>query len=64
VKHSFEQRFLERIKAKQQEYAHEGLAKPHDKSEFGFGRLTGVYSGLLLAEQLFLEVAGEEDDDN
>jgi hypothetical protein len=57
-----EKQFLERIKGMQTQYSREGLTKPKDKSEFGFGETCGTYQGLILAEQLFLEVVGEEDD--
>ncbi len=62
VSNKLEQRFLERVKAKQVEYATATLQKPPDKTEFGFGHVCGTYAGLLLAEQLFQEVIGEEDD--
>lgn len=62
VSNKLEKRFLERIKGRQIEYATESLQKPVDQTAFGFGQVSGVYQGLLLAEQLFKEVIGEEDD--
>ena len=57
-----EQRFLERLKGKQIEYATESLRQPSDRTEFGFGQVSGTYQGLLLAEQLFSDVIGEDND--
>lgn len=58
----FEARFLDRLKSKQIEYATETLRVPKNRTEFGFGEASGVYQGLLLAEQLFEEVIGEDRD--
>ena len=58
-----EQRFLERLKEQQRDYATATLQHPPDKSEFGYGEASGTYHGLLIAEQLFKEVIGEEDDE-
>jgi hypothetical protein len=38
------------------------LATPKDKTAFGYGQASGTYLGLYRAEQLFLEVIGEEED--
>lgn len=57
-----EKRFLQRLKNKQFEYADSVLRTPKQKTEFGFGEVCGVYQGLLLAERLFNEVIGEEND--
>jgi hypothetical protein len=38
------------------------LATPKDKTAFGYGHASGIYQGLHRAEQLFLEVIGEEED--
>lgn len=56
-----DQIFLERIKDKQAGCL-ELLARPKDKSAFGYGEASGILQGLNRAEQLFLEVIGEEDD--
>ena len=57
-----EQRFLNRLLEFKTQYANEMLQHPRDKTEFGFGEVCGTYQGLLRAEQLFLELIGEEDD--
>lgn len=56
-----EQRFLERIK-EEQAGCIQLLATPKDKTAFGYGEACGTLQGLNRAEQLFLEVIGEEDD--
>lgn len=38
------------------------LATPRDKTAFGYGQASGIYQGLHRAEQLFLQVVGEEED--
>ena len=53
--------FLERLK-QEQAGCIELLARPKDKSEFGYGEASGLLQGLNRAEQLFNEVVGEEDD--
>lgn len=57
-----EQIFIERLRRTKDEYSHDSLARPKDKTEFGYGQASGKYLGLCLAEQLFNEVIGEEDD--
>ena len=57
-----EKRFLERLKGHMRDFADESLRTPADRTDFGFGQVCGTYQGLLLAEQLFKEVIGEEDD--
>lgn len=56
-----EQIFLERLK-REQAGCLNLLARPKDKSEFGYGEASGLLQGLNRAEQLFTEVIGEEDD--
>lgn len=58
----FEAKYLERLKSKQIEYATETLRTPKNRTAFGFGEASGTYLGLLLAEQLFEEVVGEDRD--
>ena len=55
------ERFLERIK-EEQAGCIQFLRTPKDKSSFGYGEASGILQGLHRAEQLFLEVIGEEDD--
>ena len=38
------------------------LRTPRDKSAFGYGQASGILEGLSRAEQLFMEVVGEEED--
>lgn len=54
--------FLERLHKAKAEFAQAVLQHPKDKTEFGFGEASGKYKGLLLAEQLFNQVIGEEED--
>jgi len=54
--------YLDRLKKKQMEYAIASLKTPSDRTEFGYGQASGVYQGLLIAEQLFEEVIGEDRD--
>ena len=56
-----EKSFIERIK-KEQVNCIALLRTPKDKSSFGYGEASGILQGLHRAEQLFLEVIGEEDD--
>lgn len=56
-----EQIFIERLKKEQAECIHL-LHTPKDKTSFGYGEASGLTQGLHRAEQLFLEVIGEEDD--
>lgn len=57
--------YLNKLKRVQTEYAHAKLAKPSERTEFGYGLASGTYQGLLLAEQLLTqsieEVANDED---
>ena len=57
-----EQRFLNRILEYKNRFANEAIVNPKDKTEFGFGEICGTQRGLILAEQLFLNVIGEDDD--
>ena len=58
---SIEQIFIARIK-EEQAGCIQLLATPKDKTAFGYGEASGTLQGLSRAEQLFLEVIGEEDD--
>jgi hypothetical protein len=55
-----EKRYLERIKKAQVDHAIAAVKTPQDKSAYGFGVVCGTAIGLLLAEQLFEEVIGED----
>jgi len=39
------------------------LGTPKKPTEFGYGEASGIYQGLCRAEQLFLEVVGEDEDE-
>jgi hypothetical protein len=54
--------FLDRLKKRQMEQAIASLKTPTDRTEFGYGQASGVYQGLVIAEQLFEEALGEEHD--
>ncbi len=53
--------FIERLKEEQSKCIGY-LSTPKDKTAFGYGEASGVLQGLNRAEQLFLDVIGEEDD--
>lgn len=53
--------FIERLKEEQAKCI-QYLHTPKNPTEFGYGEACGVAQGLSRAEQLFLEVIGEEDD--
>ncbi len=55
------QKFLQRLKESQTDCI-ALLATPKDKSAFGYGEASGLYQGLCRAEQVFVEVVGEEED--
>ncbi len=55
-------KFLAALKEEQSQHAVASLVRPPDKSEFGFGHASGLYAGLIRAEQLFEEIIGEERD--
>lgn len=59
---SIEKNYLKALKDLQAQYAHEVLQSPKIASEFGYGQVSGNYQGLLLAEQLFKETIGEENE--
>ena len=61
---SIEKLFLAKLTEVKAQYAQEALNSPKNKTEFGFGQASGVYHGLLLAEQLFNKMIGEEDDES
>ena len=54
-------KILQRLKEGQEECI-ALLATPKDKSAFGYGEACGILQGLSRAEQLLLEVVGEEED--
>lgn len=56
-----EQIFIERLKEEQAKCI-QLLHTPTKPTEFGYGEACGLAQGLNRAEQLFLEVIGEEDD--
>lgn len=58
---NIEQIFLERLQ-QEKDGCMDLLARPRDKSAFGYGEASGILQGLTRAERLFEEVIGEEDD--
>lgn len=56
--------YINKLKGMQTEYADAALRRPSDRTAFGYGRASGEYTGLLLAEQLLKqtieEVANDE----
>ena len=54
-------KILQRLK-EEQEGCIVLLKTPRDKSAFGYGQASGILEGLSRAEQLFMEVVGEEED--
>ena len=58
---SIEKRFLTRLKEEQNQCI-DLLATPNDPTAFGYGKASGIIYGLRLAERVFEEVIGEEED--
>lgn len=56
--------FLAKLHEAKVRHSSEALERPKDKTEFGYGQASGVYHGLLLAEQLFNNAIGEEEDES
>lgn len=56
-----EQVFIARLKEEQAKCI-QLLHTPKNPTEFGYGEACGLAQGLGRAEQLFLDVIGEEDD--
>jgi hypothetical protein len=56
-------RYLDRLAKAKVEHATHSLTSPKDRDAFEFGRVTGFYQGLLVAEQLVNEVLAEEEKD-
>lgn len=52
---------LTALKAKQAEWAQAAIAAPTDKTEYGYGHAAGVYSGLVMAEQVYLDLLRDRD---
>lgn len=55
-----EQRFLAALKAKQADFALEGLTRPLQRDAFEYGYRTGVVNGLELAMNTLLELIKDE----
>ena len=55
-------RFLDKLREEQMKYL-DALKKPKDKTEFGFGQISGQLQGLSRAEQLFTEILEDEKND-
>lgn len=54
-------KILQRLK-EEQEGCIALLKTPREKSAFGYGQASGILEGLSRAEQLLLQVVGEEED--
>ena len=55
--------YLRKLKELQSELADARLAKPSERTEFGYGVACGEYQGLKRAEQLLTSVIEEVADD-
>ena len=51
--------YLRKLKDMQAEYADASLRRPKGKEAFDYGKASGEYTGLLLAEQLLTNVIEE-----
>ncbi len=58
--HNLEAKYIQVLKEKQLTVADQSLRTPKEKTGFGYGQISGLYQGLLIAEQLFEELIGEE----
>lgn len=59
---SIEQRLLNALKAKQAEFALEGLKRPQQRDAFEYGFRTGVVEGLEQAVNTLLDLVRDERD--
>ena len=59
---NLEQRLLAALKAKQSEFALEGLKRPLQRDAFEYGYRTGVVNGYESAINTLLELVAEERD--
>ena len=55
--------YLRKLKAMQIEFADAKLAKPTERTEFGYGEACGEYKGLKRAEELLMQAIEEVADD-
>jgi len=56
-------RYISRLKEVKTEFAEAKLARPSDRTEFGYGEACGEYKGLCRAEKLLEQVIEEVADD-
>jgi len=52
---------LQRLETAQADLAGEALRQPQDKTEFEYGRVTGLYAGLELAKGILIDTVAEKD---
>lgn len=57
---NIEQRLLNALKARQADYALEGLKRPLQRDAFEYGYRTGVVNGLELATNTLLDLIKDE----
>lgn len=56
------ERILSKLKTAQAEWANQVLAGSTGRDAYEFGRVSGVYQGLLRAEKMITDIIGEADD--
>lgn len=59
------EKIIELLLAEMQKVQHSALMSPADKSEFGYGNVSGQFQGLMRAKQIVEHVLdGKEEDDD
>lgn len=52
---------VRRLEERQAELAKAALSAPQDRSEFEYGRVSGIYAGLEMAKEMILGLQAEKD---
>ncbi len=56
------ERYIKLLDFEMAVWAHDALTKPADKTEFEYGRVSGLYQGLSKAKEILLQLqAGDEE---
>lgn len=53
--------FVQKIKQRQAEFATSALTKPAERTEHEYGRVCGIYAGLEMALELYLDLLADRD---
>lgn len=52
---------LQRLETAQVDLAREALQQPQDRTEFEYGRVSGLYAGLEMAKTILIDTVAERD---